>query len=106
MPGKPTALVLDGRFHTTPHGLFGFRHAAATLKGSRLTILMTGGAPGYSSEKTYKFDYVLLADGDLCHTDHTIERWDRFSRRRGRSRAAEDKAFLRSVEPCSVRQVR
>jgi hypothetical protein len=95
-PRAPIPLVLDGRFHATSPGFLGFRQMSASLSGSRLTILMTGQVPG-DSAKPYKLEFTLLADGDLCHTDHSVERWSRLSRQQGQSRAAEAEAFRRAV---------
>jgi hypothetical protein len=96
----PFRLVLDGRFHPTNHGLFGFHQIATSLNDTTLKIVMVGQSPG-DTENPYTLRLTLLADGDLCVTDGTgSQPYNRFGRQHGQDR---DAAARRSLRGCSVR---
>jgi hypothetical protein len=100
-PRVPVRLLLDERFHPTSPGFIGFRQMSASLNGPTLKILMTGQTPG-DGANPYTLRLTLLADGDLCVTDGTVEPYSRHSRQYGENNRAEDEAFVRSRQGCSV----
>ena len=85
----PVRLVLDGRFHPTNRGLFGFRQISASLNDVMLKIMMTGQSPGDDAQP-YTLRLALLADGDLCGTDGTGSEPSRYSRQHGQNRRGEN----------------
>lgn len=98
----PVRLVLDGRFHPTNRGSFGFPQMSASLNEATLTLMMTGQSPG-DDAKPYTIRLTRLADGDLCVTDGTgSDPYSRYSRQHGPNRRAENDATRRSEQVCSV----
>jgi hypothetical protein len=96
----PIRLVLDGRFHPTNPGWYGFNRIATSLDKTTLKIRMVGQSPG-DSTNPYTIHLTLLADGDLCVTDGTVmSPYSRFSRQQGQN---HDDAARRSEQECYVR---
>jgi hypothetical protein len=98
----PVRLVLDGRFHPTNPGWFGFHQISTSLDDTTLKIVMVGQSPG-DTTNPYTIRLTLLADGDLCVTDSTSMPSQPYSRYSRQHVENSDEAARRSEQGCSVR---